>query len=232
MSEKIRDSFIFYRSFFEAVKPLEKEQKADVLEAICAYALDGNLIELQGVSKGFFTLIKPQLDANRRKWTNGCKEKSKPEAKYKQQIIKDEANPKQKISKPEANVNENEECKLVIINVNEKFNIFWENYKPVKTSDGRIVNKGDKKIAQKSFDRQISKHSFDIIFSGLERYLLDCQKNNIPTCQASVFLNQERFLRESTALTISAQNLKPKTAAEEWKEIIEKMDNTNKKIGE
>jgi hypothetical protein len=30
-----RDSFIFYRSFFEATLPLDKEQKAELFDAIC-----------------------------------------------------------------------------------------------------------------------------------------------------------------------------------------------------
>ena len=72
MSEKNqRDSFIFYRSFYESIKDLDKNQKAEVLEAICSYALDEYTEPLSGVSKGFFTLIKPQLDANRKRFENG-----------------------------------------------------------------------------------------------------------------------------------------------------------------
>ena len=35
----MRDSFIFYRSFYEATQYLEKEQKADLFDAIANYAL-------------------------------------------------------------------------------------------------------------------------------------------------------------------------------------------------
>jgi len=118
-SEKIRDSFIFYRSFYQSAKKLPKEDKAELFDAICAYALDSELVELSVVPEAIFTVIRPNLDANRRKWENGCKEKKKPsevEAKEEQEISKTEANDKQTISKPEGNVdvnvNVNEECKL------------------------------------------------------------------------------------------------------------------------
>jgi len=106
---KTRDSFIFYRSFFSATKHLNQVEKAQLLEAICSYALDGNLSLLEGTPQGMFELIKPQLDANRKRFENGCKKKqkiSKTEAKNKQTISKDEANVNVNV-----NVNHNEECK-------------------------------------------------------------------------------------------------------------------------
>lgn len=100
-----RDSFIFYRSFFEATKCLENEEKAKLFDAICSYALDNNSLNLEGTAKGMFGLIKPQLDANRKRFENGCRKK--------QNINKAEAKQKQNISKTEANVN---------VNVNENVN--------------------------------------------------------------------------------------------------------------
>jgi hypothetical protein len=113
---KTRDSFIFYRSFFSATKHLNQVEKAQLFEAICSYALDGNLSLLEGTPQGMFELIKPQLDANRKRFENGCKKKqkiSKTEAKPKQTISKDEANVNVNV-----NVNHNEECKSELINDN------------------------------------------------------------------------------------------------------------------
>ena len=110
MSEKIRDSFIFYRSFYQSAKKLPKEDKAELFDAICSYALDGESVEMSVVPEAIFTVIKPNLDANRRKWENGCKEKkktSKIEADEEQEISKDEANDKQTISKAQGNVDVN-----------------------------------------------------------------------------------------------------------------------------
>jgi len=70
----IRDSFIFYRSFFEATKPLGETQKAELFDAICAYALDNNCPnENSPIVTAMFSLIKPQLDANYKRFVNGKK---------------------------------------------------------------------------------------------------------------------------------------------------------------
>lgn len=102
-----RDSMIIYRSFFEAIKELPKENQAEVWNAVYELGLNGKRIELKGISKTIFTLIVPQLEANYKKFLNGIKPKQK------QIESKTEAKPKQKISKTEANVNVN-------VNDNEK----------------------------------------------------------------------------------------------------------------
>lgn len=71
-----RDSFIFYRSFYESIKELPEENQLKVYKAISNYALNQEEIELDGISKAIFSLIKPQLDANYKKYENG-KQKEK-----------------------------------------------------------------------------------------------------------------------------------------------------------
>jgi len=102
-----RDSFIFYRSFFEATKPLNTDQKAQLYDAICIYSLEQETISLDPICSAMFALIKPQLEANHRRYLNGTKKK--------QTISKAEAKPKQTISKKQANVNVN-------VNVNDNVN--------------------------------------------------------------------------------------------------------------
>lgn len=101
-----RDSFIFYRSFYEAINELPKENQADTYRAIAKYALEQEETELSGISKAIFSLVKPQLDANYKKYENGKQKKSKLEA-----------NDKQKGSKAETNVNVNDN-----VNVNGNAN--------------------------------------------------------------------------------------------------------------
>lgn len=72
-----RDSFIFYRSFYEAIKEISEQEQLNVYRAITEYALNQKEIEITGVSKAIFTLIKPQLDANFQKYLNGKKAKRK-----------------------------------------------------------------------------------------------------------------------------------------------------------
>ncbi|MFY7937124.1 MAG: DUF6291 domain-containing protein [Flavobacterium sp.] len=101
----MRDSMIIYRSFYEAIKPLPKEDQAEVWDAVFSYGLDKKEPNLKGVAKSIFTLIKPQLDANFKRYLNGTKTKQKQS--------KDEAKNKQVQSKSVTNVNDN-----VNVNVN------------------------------------------------------------------------------------------------------------------
>ena len=100
-----RDSFIFYRSFYEAISELPKENQADSYNAIMRYALDQEEIELTGISKAIFSLVKPQLDANYKKYKNGKQKKSKTEAKQKQTKSK-------KVTNVNENVNVNDNDKV------------------------------------------------------------------------------------------------------------------------
>jgi hypothetical protein len=68
-----RDTFIFYRSFKESMKDLSAEDKLIMYEAISDYSLDLKEPELSGFPKALFSLIKPILDANIKRWRNGCK---------------------------------------------------------------------------------------------------------------------------------------------------------------
>lgn len=73
-SEYKRDSFIFYRSFYEAIHELKDDIKLEVFTAITEYALYGKVPEdLKPVAKGMFTLIKPNLDVNTVRYENGKK---------------------------------------------------------------------------------------------------------------------------------------------------------------
>ncbi|MDE6276847.1 MAG: hypothetical protein K2M06_01925 [Muribaculaceae bacterium] len=67
-----RDSFIFYKSFYEAIADLPKDIKLEVLTAIIEYALYGRSPEnLKPFAKGMFTLIKPNIDVNTARFENG-----------------------------------------------------------------------------------------------------------------------------------------------------------------
>lgn len=107
-----RDSFIFYRSFYEAIKEVPAEAQLQIYKAISIYALEQEEIELSGIAKAIFSLVKPQLDANYKKYENGKQTKSKSKAKNKQTE-----------SKIGTNVNENVN---VNVNVNDNDNVVGE----------------------------------------------------------------------------------------------------------
>lgn len=70
-----RDSFIFYKSFYDAFSELDPETKAKCYEATAQYGLYGTIPELSGAALAIFTLVKPQLDANNKRYLNGSKGK-------------------------------------------------------------------------------------------------------------------------------------------------------------
>ncbi len=150
-----RDSFIFYRSFFEAAVPLQSKDKLALFEAITNYALNGSLPDLPPIAKAMFTLIKPQLDANQKKYQNGTKggrPKTKEEPNDNLNETKSKAN--ENVNGND-NVNENK-------NVNKKGNevsslIFKENLsKGIKAriKAGEYVSKEDKKLVD-DFESEI-----------------------------------------------------------------------------
>jgi hypothetical protein len=98
----MRDSAIIYRSFYEAIKELPVDVQATVWQAICEYSLNFELIELDGIGQTVFRLIRPQLDANLKRYANG----SKP--KLMRTGSKVPAKPKQAVSETVANDNNND----------------------------------------------------------------------------------------------------------------------------
>jgi len=90
-----KDSIIIYRSFYEAIKDLPKELQADAWQCIFEYGLNDNQQELTGIVSTVFKLIKPQLDANKKRFENGQKggrPKTEPKPNNNLTITKDKPN--------------------------------------------------------------------------------------------------------------------------------------------
>jgi hypothetical protein len=131
----MRDSTIFYRSFYEALKELPLINQGEIYNAIFEYSFNDNLVNLAGLSKTIFTLIKPQLDANNKKYQNGLKggkrnqTETKPESNLNQNVTKSKPKANQNVTKSEANVNVNDN---VNDNVNEKDNVCVNTHAPAR----------------------------------------------------------------------------------------------------
>ena len=111
----------FYASFWDALNGLPKKDQLPVFRAVVSYGLYGEHNETLSTSQNaFFALMRPVLDASRKKAANGKHGGSKPKANGKQ----DES------EKEKENENENEieneieyECKKELA-----FDKFWEAY--------------------------------------------------------------------------------------------------------
>lgn len=106
-----RKQFTFYLSIFKAIRKIKKKtDRADAYDAICAYALFGEEPDLDAMTDSVsiaFELIRPVLDASRRKSKSGKQGGSKP----KQNESKPEANGKQTGSKQDENESKGEKEK-------------------------------------------------------------------------------------------------------------------------
>lgn len=129
----MRDSCIFYRRFYEAIKTLPEVNQIEVYNAIFEYSFNYVEVELYGLSNTIFMLIKPQLMANNKRFENGSKAKnkqtkSKMEAKCKQSASKQKANNNNNVD----NINEN----ILSVepatnkNIEERKKLFYDSLKP------------------------------------------------------------------------------------------------------
>lgn len=120
----MRDSMIFYKSFADALKSLPDKDRLELYDAIFAFGIYGEEPKLSGVNSAVFTLIRPQIEANNRKYENGSKggrpknqNETKPKPNDNQSKTKTKPNDNQTITKPKPNDNDN-----VNDNDNEKEN--------------------------------------------------------------------------------------------------------------
>lgn len=116
----MRDSFVFYRSFFDAVKNLPAEDFKKCVAGIAEYALNEKQPETNGIERTVFELVKPQIDANNKRYENGSKggrprvvNQSEPNDNQEEpKANQNKPNDNQVVTKCEPNVNDN-------VNVND-----------------------------------------------------------------------------------------------------------------
>jgi len=70
----MRDSFIFYKSFYDAIRDLPRDVQGEIYTAIMEYSLYGKETDdLKPIARSIFTLMKPQIDKNNSRYENGKK---------------------------------------------------------------------------------------------------------------------------------------------------------------
>lgn len=161
----MRDSVVFYRSFYDAIKNIPEPDQLKVYTAIMEYAMNDVQPETDGIALAIFLLVKPQIDANNKRYENGKK------PKVKQVVSKSEASCKQNISENEANVNVKEKEN---VNVKEKdktylcaFEELWKVY----------PRKKEKSAAYKAYKATLNKgFSEDELMAAVKRYAEECKK--------------------------------------------------------
>tara|TARA_R110000803_G_C11909001_1_gene313004 strand:+ start:300 stop:971 length:672 start_codon:yes stop_codon:yes gene_type:complete len=138
--DNMKDSFIVYRSFYLGLTALKDKDRLQLYDAIFEYGLNTREVDLKPLPKAMFYLIKPQLEANHRKFLNGVKggrpvDPNSERQQNKNKEIITEAEPKhnQEITKAERNDNVN-------VNNNVKVNVNIERTRlPLKTGEDYFI---------------------------------------------------------------------------------------------
>ena len=60
----MKDSYVFYRSYYEAITELPDNEQLKLFKAITEFGLNNEEIKLDGISKVLFTLIKPNIKSS------------------------------------------------------------------------------------------------------------------------------------------------------------------------
>ena len=150
-----RKQFTFYGSFFRAMRKIKsKIARADIYDAICAYALfeevpDENKIHPTALA--IFEMARPVLDTAKEKALAGA------EGGKKRKASKPEADTKQMESEKEKEKEKENEIECESKRARERFEIFWNEF-PKKTDKQRAW------VVFQSVDVEM-----DVLLQGLRR---------------------------------------------------------------
>lgn len=213
----MNDSFVFYRSYYEAIKELSVEDQSKLFIAICEYALDDKVPELDGIAKIIFTLIKPNIDGANKRYRasveNGKKGGRPPKKKPSENLDETQEKPNENLNynyNYDLNDNDNDETmqemsvcvpsspktkksdekKLLI----EEFEKLWEIY-PKKQGKANAL----KKYIEYRTAKDETYCTFEEVLSGIENYNREIKatKKSYQYIQmGSSWFNQRRWTDE------------------------------------
>ena len=134
----MKDSFVFYRSFYESIKNLDKDIQLEIYNAMCEYSLNDKNPELSPIATAIFTLIKPNID-NATKRYNASVENGKKGGRPKKE--KNLEKPNNNLEKPNNNLDETKE------EPNQNLNVYlYEDVYVDKDVDDNVDKDGDEDI--------------------------------------------------------------------------------------
>ncbi len=174
-----RTSFVFYKSFYDSIKDLPKENQIEVYNLIFEYCFFGKEPNFKNTSTAIFKLIKPNIDANNKRYfaniKNGKKggrpSKTKTQSKPNQNPIKTQSNPNKTFNVDvDVDVDVDVE-KRNNNNMSIQFEIeqIWKEY----------PRKEGKAIAFKKIPRILKEITKEQLLQAIRNYKLDIQTKKI-----------------------------------------------------
>lgn len=177
----MKESFIFYRSFFEAIKNLDDKKRLKMYDLIANFAL--NLEEIDPkfeICEQLFILIKPQLVASHKHYEDGCKGgrpkkiKNPPFENKKTNInenINENENENENINIPPIspkNENEEKEEKKEDIFINPVIENFSREYKKVFNTRPPLMQNHREKILELNRELEDFKETIPEVLGALK----------------------------------------------------------------
>lgn len=190
----MNDSFVFYRSFIEAVEVdgIADDVKLQLLKAIIYYALDDSEPdeETSPVVKMAFKLIKPQIDANVKRRLNGAKggrKKEKPMVNKNETIGYENknhrlANKEPMVTELKTNGSQNENHRLafsepnVNVNVNDNVNVNANGNVNVNVSASADIR--NPLITEQEKNSLVADYGEDVVEDYINRVQHYCTEHN------------------------------------------------------
>lgn len=163
MTTPQKESFIFYRSFYEAIESLPDKDRLAIYDALCRLGLNQTDTKLDGIAECLFTLIRPQINANTKKWSDGKKggrpkKKTTGSGKTKTTGSKNKKPKEEGVRSKEKGIRNKEKEKEYTNN----FNLFWDKYA------NKVGSKDDcKEKLFKIFDEGVT---MTTILDAIDRY--------------------------------------------------------------
>ena len=188
------NSFVFYESFHQAIRLLPERERLQAYEAVCNYALFGEEPEemLPGTEVAFI-LIKPQIDANNQRRSNGGlggrprKEKPSDDNKktdgYKKKKPMVSENKNHRLSETKTNGGQTQKPNVnVNVNANDIYTpVFEELWKA-------YPRKREKAAAYKAYKARLKDFSEAQLKEAAEKYAEECR----------ILKTEERYIKHGS----------------------------------
>ena len=150
----MRESFIFYKSFYDSIKELDPKDQVLIYNAIFEHQFYGNEVELNNVSKSIFKLIIPLLEANNKRYENG-KKGGAPKGNQNARKYKQEETTKNNQKQPKNKVMYNDNVLCIMNNDNVLSSI----YDYVEEALGRTLNGIEYEEISKWDDNELTRYA-------------------------------------------------------------------------
>ena len=102
----MKDSFVFYKSFYDAIKKIPEECQLELYNAILSYSLEGiEPSNLSSIAEAMFILIRPNIDSSQKRYEASVSNGKKGGRPKKETQEKPSKNLEETKKEPEQNLN-------------------------------------------------------------------------------------------------------------------------------